>query len=280
MSERTEGTGADRADSDEPSPDRDASSGNGPAEPSQDDPSTDGESGGIWRIAQSLLVVLGSFMAAIAVTQWGTGAVVAIGLVAPNTPLFTVAQTILQFLGFLIGVVGFLAIAEEWDIIATEKLDREAALLTVGATLVLLVLQFALIYLFHLLGVSTGENRAMLPGQEDPTYFLYMIVVSLLIVGPIEELLFRGVVQGLLRKAFDAWPAILLASLIFGLIHFPAVQGTTEEALLYSGVAALLGVLLGYVYERTGNILVPAIAHGVYNATLFAIQFVYFVVLA
>lgn len=247
----------------------------GPSDPSEfvTDPAA-----AAFRLGQALLVVIGAFFAAIAVTQWGTDALVGLGLVTPETSLYTVARTVLQFLGFGIGVGGFLAITDEWELISLDVPDREDALLIGGGLVVLLALQFALLYALQTLGLSTGENRAMLPGRDDPTYFLYMVAVSILVVGPAEELLFRGVVQGLLRRAFAAWPAIVLAGVIFGLIHFPSVQGSSVEALLYGVVATLLGCLLGYLYERSGNLTVPALAHGLYNATLFGIQYVAFVV--
>jgi membrane protease YdiL (CAAX protease family) len=34
-------------------------------------------------------------------------------------------------------------------------------------------------------------------------------------------------------------------------------------------VAATLGIVLGTVYELSGNIVVPSVIHGVYNAILF-----------
>jgi len=35
-------------------------------------------------------------------------------------------------------------------------------------------------------------------------------------------------------------------------------------------LAGVLGILLGYLYVKTDNIVVPAVIHGSYNATLFA----------
>mgnify|MGYP001627052408 CR=1 FL=1 len=226
-----------------------------------------------FRLGQAVLVVLGAFFAAVAVTGWGTDALVGLGLLTPDTSLYTVAQTVLQFIGFGLGVAGFLARADEPGLLRARAPDRRDAVLIVAGIIILLVLQFALLYVLQTLGLSTGENRAMLPGREDPTYFLYMVVVSVLVVGPAEELLFRGVMQGLLRRALAAWPAIVLAGAIFGSIHYFSVQGGMIEKLLYAGVAVLLGCLLGYLYERSGNLTVPALAHGLYNATLFGIQY-------
>jgi len=226
-------------------------------------------------LVQSLAVVLGAFLVASALTNPLTAAFVDAGLLAQGGPAWEVARTIVQFVGFLLAVVGFMAVADEWDLVPAGVPDRREAALALGGAVALLVVQFAVLYLFSLVGVSTGENRAMLPGRENPTYFLYMIAVSILVVGPVEELLFRGVVQGLLRRVWSAEAAILVASAVFGLIHVVAVTGSTNERLLYATVAMLLGCLLGYLYERTDNLAVPGLSHGLYNASLFAIQYVY-----
>lgn len=228
------------------------------------------------RLAQSLAAVVGAFLAASALTAPMMEVFVAADLVAHGTTGWQIARTLLQFAGFLLAIAVFLQITDEWELVAIDSLDRREIGLTVGGIVGLLVLQFGLIYLFGLFGVTTGENRAMLPGREDPTYYLYMVVVSILVVGPVEELLFRGVVQGALRKAWSAWPAIVLASALFGVVHVVAVAGTPEQQFLYATIAMLLGTLLGYLYERTGNLAVPGLAHGFYNGTLFGIQFLYY----
>lgn len=234
----------------------------------------------LWRVAQALLAVVGAFLVASAITAPLTDVLVSADLVADGGTGWQITRTVIQFLGFLVAVAGFLYVTDEWDLIGVDRLGTSGAALVVGGTVALLVVQFALVWLFGLVGVDPGQNRAMLPGQENPQYFLYMIVVSIVVVGPVEEILFRGVVQGLLRRAFAAWPAILIASAVFGLVHLFAVDGTTGQALLYASVAALLGCLLGFLYEYTGNIVVPSLAHGLYNGTLFAIQFVYYTVYA
>jgi membrane protease YdiL (CAAX protease family) len=86
--------------------------------------------------------------------------------------------------------------------------------------------------------------------------------------------LFRGVVQGGLRRAFTAVPSILVAGGLFGVIHLVGVQGTGAEQWAYVAIAAGLGCILGYLYERTENLVVPGLAHGAYNATIYALLLV------
>ncbi|QHS17538.1 CPBP family intramembrane glutamic endopeptidase [Halopenitus persicus] len=227
-----------------------------------------------WTLGRGLVVVLGALLVSSAITQPFTDLVVGAGLVAADGWMETVVRTVFQFVGFGAAVGGYLALADDWDLIGVDRLDvRSAAIVAVG-TVVLLAIQFAALFVFARIGVSTGENQAILAGQSDPTYFLYMIAVSILFVGPGEELLFRGAVQGLFRRSWGPWPSIITASVIFGAIHVPAVVGAVGEAALYAVVAAGLGCVLGYLYERTGNVIVPCLVHGLYNGAIYAIQYV------
>lgn len=227
-----------------------------------------------FRLAQGIGVVLAAFVFAVVVASAGAGALVSAGLVRPETVPYQVAVTVFQFVGFSVAIAGYLLVADDGELIGYGVPTRFGWGLVAVGVVGLLAAQFGLSYLLTQLGIQVGENQVILLGREDPRFFLYMIAVSILLVGPIEELLFRGVVQGLLRRALSAWPAILLASGLFGLVHVWAVQGATGQQLVYAVVAAALGLVLGYLYERTGNVVVPGIAHGVYNAVLFAIQYV------
>jgi Predicted metal-dependent membrane protease len=127
----------------------------------------------------------------------------------------------------------------------------------------------AITRLFSWGDVDVGTNMAVTAGAGNPGYLLAMVVVSLCVVGPVEELLFRGVVQGRLRESWGVWPAIFVATALFGLSHV-SVSGGLAGIAAYVLTATVLGVLLGYLYERTGTIVVPAVIHGVNNAVIFA----------
>ncbi len=94
------------------------------------------------------------------------------------------------------------------------------------------------------------------------------IVVSAVLVGPlIEELVFRGVLQTSLLRLMNGqrWLAILISALIFSAIHAWVVPMQALAPLF------VLGLAFGYVYERTGSVLTPIIAHAVFNAMNIAI---------
>jgi membrane protease YdiL (CAAX protease family) len=88
-------------------------------------------------------------------------------------------------------------------------------------------------------------------------FWLSLIVIG--VIGPIfEEILFRGLVFGEMRKISKVWVALLIQALLFGVIHFNVVQG------IY---AFLAGLLLGYIYYRSNSIVAPMIMHISINAS-------------
>jgi membrane protease YdiL (CAAX protease family) len=94
-----------------------------------------------------------------------------------------------------------------------------------------------------------------------------MIVVLAVIIGPLlEEMLFRGFIQTAMRSFFNirnsAWPAIAASSAFFALMH--ADPGHWPALFV-------LGVCLGYSYEKSGSLFRPIFIHMFFNASSVAI---------
>ncbi len=89
--------------------------------------------------------------------------------------------------------------------------------------------------------------------------------IALLAVGlaPIvEEALFRGILFPLLRDLGWRAAALVGTSLLFGAIH-----GNAAAFLPLT----LFGAALAWLYERSGNLLAPMVAHAVFNLTPFVL---------
>ena len=84
-------------------------------------------------------------------------------------------------------------------------------------------------------------------------------IMGLAFLGPLlEEVLFRGAIQGALMRYFGRpWPAIILSALVFGIFHLNPVQ------IVY---ATLLGIVLGWIYYRTGSLLSVIVGHVLNNS--------------
>lgn len=123
-------------------------------------------------------------------------------------------------------------------------------------------------------GAQAAENRIGEVAIQNPEVLLALVPLSFLLIGPGEELLFRGVVQGTLRRAFGAVGAIGIASAIFAAVHVVALSGGAGARVVTIGVLFLPSLVFGTAYERTRNLVVPALIHGGYNATLFTLFYV------
>lgn len=121
--------------------------------------------------------------------------------------------------------------------------------------------------------VEPARNAAAEVAVQRPAVLLLLVPASFLLIGPGEELLFRGVVQGRLRETLSAPTAVGLASAVFAGVHLLALTGSPGARLIT--VAVLFGpaLVFGTAYELTGNLVVPALIHGAYNATLFTLLY-------
>jgi len=225
-------------------------------------------------LVHSVGLVVAAFVVGIAFATLGLRVLAQLGFVPQGTenlpPVAAAAAAALQFVGFLLVGVWYLrwqgtGAADLFDV-------RLPTLREIGWALAGLVALFVLLnvvsVVIEALGVETAENAAITQGREQPVLFLYLIGVTILLTAPAEELLFRGLVQGLFRQAYGVVPGVVVTSLLFGVVHWVALSGTGSR-LTYIGVAAALGLVLGAVYEKTENLAVPIIVHGVYNAILF-----------
>ena len=77
-----------------------------------------------------------------------------------------------------------------------------------------------------------------------------------------EELLFRGWLQGTLRRRLAPAPAIAVQAVLFSLFHMSPLSIVA---------LAFVGLYLGWLFERTGTLYASMTAHGLYNATIIAI---------
>jgi membrane protease YdiL (CAAX protease family) len=101
--------------------------------------------------------------------------------------------------------------------------------------------------------------------QEPRVLVLVMILAC--VIGPIaEELFFRGVIFGALRRKTGRWAAMAISGAAFALVHTNVVGFVPIMA---------LGCLLADFYDRTGMLLSPIAVHIVHNTLLMSLAIVF-----
>ncbi|MCD8072076.1 MAG: CPBP family intramembrane metalloprotease [Alistipes sp.] len=88
-------------------------------------------------------------------------------------------------------------------------------------------------------------------------------MLTTIVMAPLlEEILFRGIIQQNLSVGMGKLRGILTAAAVFGLIHVIPQQAVN---------AFFIGIILGYLYVRSGSLVTPILIHGLNNAIAFLI---------
>jgi membrane protease YdiL (CAAX protease family) len=216
----------------------------------------------------AFFVVALAFLVAVVFVSLAQPLLAALG-VPLGSALGRALVSVAQFVGFGVAAVGYLAATEQWDLVHVRAPTARDARWVLGGFLGLLGLYLAVTYGLSALGVRGAESDLIAQGSDQPLYYLYLVPVTVLLVGPTEELVFRGVVQGSFRRAYGPAFAVFAASAVFAAIHWSSFSGSGRFVTL--GVILVLGGTLGVLYEKTENLVVPAAVHGLFNT----VQFVY-----
>lgn len=83
------------------------------------------------------------------------------------------------------------------------------------------------------------------------------LVSSALLTPVLEELVFRGIVYGRIRRMIPVVPAVIVSALLFALVHFNVVQ------FVY---AFVMGIFLAVLVELCGHMYVAVAGHMMANA--------------
>ena len=99
------------------------------------------------------------------------------------------------------------------------------------------------------------SQTAAVPG------LLPIVFLSGVVIAPIaEEIVFRGYLYKAFRDRFKPSYAIILSAALFSAIHLE---------LLAAAPLFVIGIVLAYVYEKTGNLMAPITLHVLNNAVAF-----------
>jgi membrane protease YdiL (CAAX protease family) len=144
---------------------------------------------------------------------------------------------------------------------------------------ILIVSVAAILLIFLAIGISIIEElilgpdplaeellTALLP--KNIFQLLLLIGFSVFLVGPAEELAFRGFIQRGLENSYGKIPGLILASAMFGMLH-----GLNSPRAIIP--VFILSLFLGYTWQKTEyNTTACAWMHGLYDAITITLAYV------
>lgn len=183
-----------------------------------------------------------------------------------------VVLSVLQ-LGFMVWLVRLLIGNVEkqsfaWSKLGLTQIPDRAKQLSIGVLLAML-LSLSTIGI----GLTTGTLEYLGSGFElfTPVQVFTTLLLAILLAlasGFGEEIVFRGYLQSLIAKRYNASAAILIVAVLFALSH-PVVE--VQNPWLYLAMAILVGVLFGVTFVRSGSLWMGIALHTVWNYSQIAV---------
>jgi len=116
--------------------------------------------------------------------------------------------------------------------------------------------------------ISQHEQLELIKAYPQWQLRILIFVVAVIMAPVLEEMIFRGLFQTVIRSVFEsrnfkrktrnrAWVAVFISSGFFSMVH----GNVPHWPALF-----LLGLCLGYAYEKSGSLFRPIFIHAFFNA--------------
>lgn len=134
-------------------------------------------------------------------------------------------------------------------------------------------MNFRKIYIYFPMALMIGSIMAIFEYKILPTSsineirfsnIIFISIVMFAFIGPVEELIFRSILQTRIEKVLGSSSGILLSGTTFGIMH-PS-YGTNEIIF-----ATVFGIILGYIFHKTRSLPFTVSTHGGANIILYGI---------
>jgi membrane protease YdiL (CAAX protease family) len=143
------------------------------------------------------------------------------------------------------------------------SLSLKDVLIGLGSAVVLYVVFFLGDFfsklLFDFAKDQVGQIYMMKEG-ENP---LLLSLLLIFLIGPAEEIFWRGYVQRMLEPKFGSWVALIVTTLIYTLVHI----WSFNFMLIMS--AMVCGAFWGLLYKYNKNLVTLIVSHAVWDVSVF-----------
>jgi membrane protease YdiL (CAAX protease family) len=221
------------------------------------------------RAAPGTLLIVHAVLATVLQIAWTLLPDGTFGLSKASLQGFAVAAALMQ--GFCI-LLPTLVVAGGYRItsrmILGDGLPRPGGLILaaaagIPAAVLLTGLNNVVIYALAKSGFLFPATSSPQVASSGPASWVVLLVLSVLVPGIVEELMFRGLIQGAMQRTGARASAVVLPALAFALFH-------ADPLFLLAPFGA--GLLLGALRARTGSLAAPIAAHVSLNLTLVLIR--------
>lgn len=133
-----------------------------------------------------------------------------------------------------------------------------------GILLLTAVVCFSYILLWINPMIESQPYAVMLQEVRNYWDFLYVLIIGAFVAPIAEETYFRGMIYPVMRHRYGVWGGIALCGLLFGASHLD---------LWRSIPLAAGGMILAYIYEKTGSVLPCVLAHAIWNGIMTVLMY-------
>ncbi len=127
--------------------------------------------------------------------------------------------------------------------------------------------------LYGVFYLGNALSRLILPFAEPGIGAVYafksgaslgrIVPLMALLIGPGEEIFWRGFLQRRWQERFGPWPGFVLAAALYAAVH----AGSGNVMLVLA--AAVCGLFWGWIYMRTKSLLLVAVSHTAWDLAVF-----------
>jgi len=130
------------------------------------------------------------------------------------------------------------------------------------------LLLMASLFVCQLFGIKPQAHELVeiFSVEKSPYTLAYLIILAIGLAPVYEEIVFRGFIYGVLRKYAGVQGGMALSALFFAAIHFNFAQLIPVWG---------LGMMLAYLYEKTGTLTAPIVFHAINNGIAVSITLIW-----
>lgn len=119
---------------------------------------------------------------------------------------------------------------------------------------------------------AAGERLGVTEHAIQTAYLAFIVVWA----GAGEEIFYRGYMHGVLRRRHSFWTSAIVSAAFFAVRHATQLVLVRPEyplgaAVSWVIIAFVIGIFMSWLYERSGSLYPPVIAHYLFNLIPFAI---------